>query len=929
MVKSHTQFFVLLALILFLTGCVQERKKNEQLVLEGIRLLQAAKAGEASVVFNEVLKKDPENVDVRLQLARTYSLLGNFTSAEKELEKVRRQNPSLRVLRLETARIMAATGRPDEALRELAPYLQGTTSGDCDALQIAGTAYAVNQVYPVSVTLLVKAVEICGESNSSATLLLAGVLAGSERLEEAERRIKAVIAKEPENKKAVYMLSDVQLSRKDRTAAFKNFDRILKASPGDAEAHYQKGLLYLENGDHDEALAIGRELTKNAPDAAEPYRLLGFAYFLKNQYASSIAALQKSLAIQPNAATFHILGFIYFALNDNEQAMKQCQKALDLQPSFTPARLQLAQLLLSAKRTDQAIKEVKKTLTVEKGNAFAHVVLGSAYLAKKEYAEGIGELNRAVAVDPSLPEAHGKRGLVALKRGMGQKVESELAAVINPRPDPMQIRLLLAVRYMNRNEPQKAIETLLKGNNGDPAEPISCYLIGEAYLRQNKDNEAKTYYIKAKAADPKFDLAYRRQAAIYIKQGKQEQGIRELQNLLDHSPNNVPALLLLASLDEINGTEGESRKRLLKAAGTGKADDVIAAARYFWRTNDRDSGLKILNDAINNSSADPDPALYELKGKILFDEKKYREALEVFAALDRRSPRVGFEYITKTYLAMGESAKALSNVQTHIRRNPASLGLRAELSKIQQQIGNRKEALDTARDIIRKAPESLVGYLTLASIHQTNKEIDKAIDVLKRAPKTQEVKVALFLSSLYASQKRYSSALEECVKVQDAPSGQQLVLFQKAAIFQAMGRKREAEAEYQKLIRIEPNNAMVLNNLACLYIEENRNLHEAFLYATRAFTLLPESDVVRDTLGYVLVKTGRMAQGLKILKNISDNNPKNATFHYHLAIAYKESGKPSKAVASLLNALSIGDFPDARDATMLLHKIKRTTFTAS
>jgi putative PEP-CTERM system TPR-repeat lipoprotein len=679
--------------------------------------------------------------------------------------------------------------------------------------------------------------------------------------------------------------------------------------------------LYTEIKEYDKALALSETMIKQFPKRAEGHRLQGFVHFFKQQYIDAIPALQRSLVLQPNSGACYVLGLSHYYRNEAEQALNQFQKALDINPSMTQARVHLALVLLNKKRTDDAIREVKTVLSQDDRNALAHNVLGSAYLTKGNYAEGIAELNKALELDPSLADVHIKKGLVAMKRGRGEEAEAELAAAVRLKPEKQDARRILALYYLNRNEPAKAIDVLRKGMQGGSPDAVSYYLMGESYLRKNDLNEARTYFTKAKEADPKYDLAYFRLASIHFMQEKQEEGVKEIRSLLEHSPDNVQALLLLASLAEANSDENEARKNYLAAADTGKTEGIIAAALYLQRTNDIDKALTILNEGIKRSSADV--RLHEVKGRILLANRKFKDALVTFEAIDRLNPQLGPGYLVNAYLAMGEQAKALERVQTEIRKNPTNLGLRAELSRIYVLMGNKTEAMENARDIIRKNPESPVGYVALALVHESGNDVEKGIEVLRSAPKSRDAALTFTLGNLYARKKNYPAALEQYQRAEKMNAGSDQVLFQKGNILYAMGRKKEAGDEYQKVLRLFPNHAMALNNLAYLYIEENRNPSQALLYATRAFMLAPQNDSIQDTLGYVLLKNGRTEQGLSMLRKASESSPKNPGILYHLALAYKERGDQAKAVEQLQKALALGDFPEARDAKALLAKIRK------
>jgi putative PEP-CTERM system TPR-repeat lipoprotein len=914
-----------MALLILLGGCASQNKTKEQLVIDGIKLVQEKNVRGAIILFKNALEKDQNYFEARFQLAKALSAIGNFEAAEKELQKVRRQNPSSRDVQVEMARVLMYTDRPDEALKELSAYL-GDNAADCNALEIAGLAYATKEDYPVAVSLLKRAVAACGANSFSPELSLATVYRMMGDIEKAETLLTRLMTKEPENRKALYLLVDIQTSRKDNAAALNTLDRIIKASPRDVDARYRKGLLYIENGDFDNALALSQDMVEKFPERPEGHRLKGFSHFFKKQFTDALAPLQKSLVQQKNAGTYYILGLTHYYRNESEQAMNQFQKALDLQPSLTRARAHLALVLLHKKRADDAIKEARTAIAREPDNALAHNVLGSAYLAKGNYTEGIAELNSALALDPSLAEAHVTKGLVAMKKGMGREAESELAAAVRLKPEAQDARRILALYYVNHNKPAQAIEVLTRGIQGGHADAVTYYFMAEAYLLQKNVNEARTYYIKAKEADAKYDLAYLKLASIYFMQDKQEQGLQELRSLVEHSPDNVQALLLLASFAEVDNNEKQARAFYLRAADTKKTEGVIAAARYLQRTDDSVDALKILNNRIGESPADIglyDISLYEVKGQILVSMKKYKEALTAFDAVERRNPQAGFSYLVNTYIAMGEPAKAVEKVRNEIKKNPTNPVLRAELSRVYLRMGKKTEAMEQANDIIRKTPESPAGYLALAGIYQVSNEIDMAIETLKAGPKSDNPALRFMLGTLYSIKKNYPAALDQYRRIEHIRAGAEQVFYQKGVILHSMGKRKEAEAEYQKVIRLAPNHTRALNNLAYLYTEENRSLPQALSYATRAFMIAPQDDAIQDTLGYVLLKNGRIDQGVKMLKKVAESSPRNPSIQYHLALAYQRSGDSSKAVNTFEKALALGDFPEAQDAKTLLEKIRK------
>ncbi len=172
--------------------------------------------------------------------------------------------------------------------------------------------------------------------------------------------------------------------------------------------------------------------------------------------------------------------------------------------------------------------------------------------------------------------------------------------------------------------------------------------------------------------------------------------------------------------------------------------------------------------------------------------------------------------------------------------------------------------------------------------------------------------------------KDYKSALENYRKADALKPGHIPALFQQGSVLYTMGKKKEAIAEYQKILRLSQNHVPTLNNLAYLYAEDNRDTAMALQLATRAYTLAPKDGFVQDTLGFVLIKNKKIQEGLTALKKAVELVPNNPSIYYHLALAYNEYGDKRRAMENLQKAVRFGDFPEASNAKQLLAKLQRS-----
>jgi len=900
-------------------GCSDQFKTKEELLSQGLKSIEKNDPNSAIIFFKKALEKDQNFFEARFQLAKAYIKTGKLDSAEKELQKLIRQNPRSKEVHIELARVYIHKENPDNALQELSTHV-GDISKNVDALEIAGWAHTLKGDTGTAIELLNKAIAE-GNGKISSRIALARVYERMGKTDEAKSQITEILTTEPSSKIGLYTLAEIQTKQNDKDAAIKTYDQILGYYPTEVDAFFKKGVLYLETGKNEEALSVSDNLIKVFPKRPEGYRLKGIVLFYKKNFNDSTIILQKSLSLQPHIITFYFLGLNHYYKNEYEQAMNQLQKALDINPSFTQARILTSLLHLKRNRTDDAIKEIKKVFETDENNAIAHNILGSAFMAKGLYTDGIEELNRAIENDPKLSDVYIKKSLFDLSKGKFKEAEIELKKAISMNPDMLNSRVILAFTYVKQNAYDKALTILQGGLKGQQTDAIFYYLMADVLLRQNKVTDAIKYLQKSKETNPSYYDAYFTLASLYFQRGEHDKGLQELKSILKQSPDNVKAAVSIASILEMKAND-EALKYYLQAKETGKLEGYLELAKFHLRKKEPEKALKVLDEASRKYPSEP--ASFELKGKTLLSMKRSDEAIKTFEEIEKINKKLGLAYIVNAFVSLNKPDNALDRLKREMKKNPDNLELMAEISRIYKVMGKKQDSIDNARQIIQKKPDSPIGYLTLAMIYQDDKELDKAIEILKKASQLNDVSICMMIGNVYFQKKDYKAALEQYQKAASLKPGYVPALFHQGSVLHTMGRKKEAILEYQKALSLSQNHIPTLNNLAYLYAEDNKNIAMALQLAAKAYTLAPKDGYVQDTLGFVLLKNGKIKEGLTALKKAVELVSNNPSIYYHLALAYKESGEKQKAIENLQKAMTFGDFPEASTAKQLLGKLQKS-----
>lgn len=126
---------------------------------------------------------------------------------------------------------------------------------------------------------------------------------------------------------------------------------------------------------------------------------------------------------------------------------------------------------------------------------------------------------------------------------------------------------------------------------------------------------------------------------------------------------------------------------------------------------------------------------------------------------------------------------------------------------------------------------------------------------------------------------------------------QDLKHFNRGMAYEREHDYQRARAEYQLALESGIQSAELYNTVAWLDIEFlDADPTEVERLAARAFAMDPDNPDVLDTYGWVLVKSGRVQEGLTLLERAKALNPKIYCIDLHLGVAYRKLGKEEKAV---------------------------------
>jgi len=297
----------------------------------------------------------------------------------------------------------------------------------------------------------------------------------------------------------------------------------------------------------------------------------------------------------------------------------------------------------------------------------------------------------------------------------------------------------------------------------------------------------------------------------------------------------------------------------------------------------------MLEAMMKTNPGSPD-VVYQM-GAVNLSERRFKEAEDAFRRtyqLNPANPR-GLMGMVETSMAQNKPDEALKLLQAESDKAPNRVDLLLAMGNTAVRAGKFDVAIQTFTKLLAQTEkDGKQGdiYLRLGETYRRKGDLNGAIQSLQKARETLPDNVML-LSTL-------------------------------GLVLDAAQRRPEAQKIYEATLKLDPNNAVVLNNLAFLMAEAGGDLDDALTKAQRAKQLLPSLFEVSDTLGWIYLKKNLNDSAIEIFKDLVAKQPNHSTYRYHLAMAYQHKGDKTKALEQLRESLKYNPAKDEKDRIMQL-----------
>ena len=247
------------------------------------------------------------------------------------------------------------------------------------------------------------------------------------------------------------------------------------------------------------------------------------------------------------------------------------------------------------------------------------------------------------------------------------------------------------------------------------------------------------------------------------------------------------------------------------------------------------------------------------------------------------------------------------------------------LGELLENTKRPSEALGLYLSVSDKSSYDITAKLSAANLYLNKKSDQKALNILQKlnidkpTAVTQEA-----LGRAYVIRENYINALPVYDGLIHKMTDQELnanpqVLYFRGICYERIGKWDEAEADFKKVLSIDPNHADALNYLGYTWIEKGKYLSTSLEMIQKAVELSPNSGAIIDSLGWAYYKLGNLKKAKLNLEAAVELSPTSATIIDHLGDIYWVIGRKKEAMYQWERALNYN--PTKKEKNYILEKL--------
>ncbi len=490
---------------------------------------------------------------------------------------------------------------------------------------------------------------------------------------------------------------------------------------------------------------------------------------------------------------------------------------------------------------EDALKKFQEVIKIDPKNADAHYEIATLLAGQNNFDDALAESDQAVKLNPNNKWYLEQMAALQMKKNNLKDAIKSYEQLIKLSPNDPDNYFDLSYLYLQSQQPEMAIKVYDQFEKNYGLEESVVLQKERIYLKLNKFDNAVAEIQKLIDAYPGEVQYMGMLAEIYALNNKKDKAAEIYQKILEIEPDNAQALMATADISAGKGDSTarfESMKKVFanpKVSIDVKVKMLYPYIQYYEIKQDKMHEAFELADILVATHPD-DAKSYAIKGDLYYIDKKDSLALPAYLkALE----------LQKQIFAVWQQVMLIYNTQRNW----------VQLDKV-------------ATDAMELFPNQAVIYLFKGGSEFQLKEYDKALKSFSKAEKMAN----------------------------DNPQLKAQIFSNLGDTYHSLNRDLESDSAYEKSLKLDPENAFVLNNYSYYLSLRKANLERAKQMSAYSNKLEPDNESFIDTYAWILFQLGDFATAKTFQEKAVTKNPNNPTLLEHYGDILIEMGDKDKAV---------------------------------
>ena len=883
--------------------------------------LDAGKTRAAAIELKNLLKADRNNGQARFLLGQINLKLGDAAGAEKELRLARQAGVADTEVLPFLAEAYLKERKFDELL-ELDPTGL-TPEGRARVMAAQGIAMLARNKKNDARKLIDQAIEEFPTS-PQAQAAKARLLAAEGRFDDAIAQLNTTLAKHPQYADGWTLLGEIHQTSGNHQAAVRAFDKAIELKLNDFQERFNRAVNLVMLNRLEEARKDLDAIRRVAPQNSAVAYLQGLIDLGEKKLDDAKVQFEQAiLAKNVNPMAFYLLGAINLAQGNVEQAQSYAERFLTKMPNNVAGRKLAARADLQLRQPDKVEMLLRPVVAADPKDIEAANMLATALLKMGRLDEATALLEEIAKANPDSAEAKAKLGAGLALQGRSDKAMEFFKEAVALDPHNKRATVFMVLNLIRQGKFDEAVSTAQAYVENNADDPSAWNLLGHARLAARQKEQATQAFRKAVELAPGDPAALTALARLALAEKDHAKARKLLGRILEHHPDHLGASMSLAMLDAMEGKMDQMEARLEKTATAHPKAPAphLALARYYLEKRLPDQALTQLAPLDDKDRQTPSALTIQTRAYLM--KKDYTSALNTAESLVKARPRSARAWflLAQAHAGLNKEQALAEDLRKAVELDPEYFQARAAYARLLLRQKRYDEVERELKKLHKLAPDNPETVEIEGALALVRGDSEKGLALYRKLFQLRPHTVTLLrLAAAEWSLKQYDNALKLLHDWVNEHPDDERALMNLANSYLFLGRHQDAVKIFQRILAVNPNSVVSLNNVA--WYTRKEQPRKALELIEKAYTLAPDNPNVLDTYAMVLLTNGDLQKARRMVERALDKTPL-PLYRLHYARILAAAGEKAQAIAQLEDLLAGKATPlEREEAEALLKELK-------